>query len=84
MSPKTELELRRKIADLEERIRVLEAGPSQRIEYHYHYQYPQPYYIPPRLPDPWWINPVWCGSTGAATSGPHRIQSTATGAITIS
>ena len=83
MSPKTELELRRKIADLEERIRVLEAGPSQRIEYHYHYA--QPYYIPPSPYPLFPLYPVTCGSGVWAPSalttqdGPHRLNVTGAG-----
>ena len=61
---KREMELLKRIEELEAKIKALEAAPK--VEYHYHThstQYPQPYYhqLYPYNP----LNP-WCGSVGSS------------------
>jgi hypothetical protein len=53
----------KRIEELENRVKQLEAAPKQ--EYHYHYHTPA--YVPLQPYQPYWVKPVWCG-TSADTS----------------
>ena len=74
---KREAELLNRIAELEKRVKDLEARPATKQEYHYHYTQPAPYYIPqpyivPQYPT--WL--IWTG--GAISSGSALGQTTTT------
>ena len=62
---KRERELLKRVADLEERIRVLESVPSQRTvyEHHYHYAQPVPYYRAPTYPS---LQQLWWTTAGSS------------------
>ena len=72
---------KKRLEDLERRVKELEAKPSQETHFHYHYPYQQywyPYgYLQPGIP---WYSGTWCGTanmglaqmgttSGTATSG---------------
>ena len=60
--------LEKKIAELEERIKKLEARPGGETHHHYHYETPNyrnPALPGPEYPNPWWTQPItWCGAVG--------------------
>lgn len=63
---KREMELLKRIEELEAKIKALEAAPKVEYHYHSHYgQYQQPYYITPQPYNP--MSP-WCsGAIGGVT-----------------
>ena len=66
---KREQDLLKRIDALERKVKELEARPA--TQWHYHYQYPQPYYIPTYVPSPspWWTSPITWGAGSAAGAG---------------
>lgn len=68
----TKIELQKRVGELEEQIRQLEARPPTQIHYHY----AQPAYVPPYYNPsyPQYTKPyiIWGGTNGTAISGDQQ------------